>query len=63
MPAEHWSARHSKPIIFLILTCIGVGIYLGVYYALDASGLRAVVRMVRDILTPGKGDKGSEIRG
>jgi len=26
--AEHWTARHSKPIIFLILTCIGVGIYL-----------------------------------
>jgi CzcA family heavy metal efflux pump len=26
--AEHWSARHSKPIVFLILTCIGVGIYL-----------------------------------
>ena len=26
--AEHWSARFSKPIIFLILTCVGVGIYL-----------------------------------
>ncbi len=26
--AEHWTARHSKPIIFLILTCVGVGIYL-----------------------------------
>ena len=26
--AEHWSARHSKSIIFLILTGIGVGIYL-----------------------------------
>jgi CzcA family heavy metal efflux pump len=25
---EHWSARYSKPIIFLILTCVGVGIYL-----------------------------------
>ena len=25
---EHWTARHSKPIIFLILTCVGVGIYL-----------------------------------
>ncbi len=25
---EHWSARHSKPIIFLILTCVAVGIYL-----------------------------------
>jgi CzcA family heavy metal efflux pump len=25
---EHWSARHSKPIIFLILTCVGAGIYL-----------------------------------
>jgi CzcA family heavy metal efflux pump len=28
MTSEHWSALHSKPIIFLILTCIGVGIYL-----------------------------------
>ena len=26
--AEHWTARHSKPIIFLILTCVAVGIYL-----------------------------------
>src|SRR5512137_2205171 len=26
--AEHWSTRHSKPIIFLILTCVAVGIYL-----------------------------------
>jgi CzcA family heavy metal efflux pump len=26
--SEHWSARYSKPIIFLILTCVGVGIYL-----------------------------------
>jgi CzcA family heavy metal efflux pump len=26
--AEHWSARHSKPIIFLILTCVAAGIYL-----------------------------------
>ena len=26
--AEHWSARYSKPIIFLILTCVGIGIYL-----------------------------------
>jgi CzcA family heavy metal efflux pump len=25
---EHWSARHSKSIIFLILTGVGVGIYL-----------------------------------
>ncbi len=25
---EHWTARHSKPIIFLILTCVGVGVYL-----------------------------------
>jgi CzcA family heavy metal efflux pump len=25
---EHWTARHSKPIIFVILTCVGVGIYL-----------------------------------
>jgi CzcA family heavy metal efflux pump len=28
MPSEHWSARHSKSIIFLILTCVAVGIYL-----------------------------------
>jgi multidrug efflux pump subunit AcrB len=26
--AGHWTARHSKPIIFLILTCVAVGIYL-----------------------------------
>src|SRR5512137_2065026 len=26
--AEHWSTRHSKPIIFLILTCVAVGVYL-----------------------------------
>jgi CzcA family heavy metal efflux pump len=25
---QHWSARHAKPIIFVILTCVGVGIYL-----------------------------------
>lgn len=25
---EHWTARHSKPVIFLILTCVAVGIYL-----------------------------------
>jgi CzcA family heavy metal efflux pump len=24
----HWTARHSKPVIFLILTCVAVGIYL-----------------------------------
>jgi CzcA family heavy metal efflux pump len=28
MLTEHWSARYSKPIVFLILACIGVGIYL-----------------------------------
>ena len=26
--AEHWTARHFKPIIFVILTCVAVGIYL-----------------------------------
>jgi len=26
--AGHWSARHAEPIVFLILTCVGVGIYL-----------------------------------
>ncbi len=25
---EHWTARHSKPIIFVIFTCVAVGIYL-----------------------------------
>jgi len=25
---QHWSARHSKPIIFVILTCVAVGAYL-----------------------------------
>jgi hypothetical protein len=28
LAAEHWTACHSKPIIFVILTCVGVGIYL-----------------------------------
>ena len=26
--AGHWTARYSKPVIFLILTCVGCGIYL-----------------------------------
>ncbi len=26
--SEHWTSRHSKPVIFLILTCVAVGIYL-----------------------------------
>ena len=26
--AEHWTARHGKPIIFVILTLIAVGVYL-----------------------------------
>jgi CzcA family heavy metal efflux pump len=26
--SQHWTARHSKPIIFVILTCVAVGIYL-----------------------------------
>ena len=26
--AEHWTARHGKPIIFVILTLVAVGIYL-----------------------------------
>src|SRR5580704_16808391 len=25
---EHWTARFSKPIIFVIITLIGVGVYL-----------------------------------
>jgi CzcA family heavy metal efflux pump len=26
--AEHWTARHAKPVIFVIVTLVGVGIYL-----------------------------------
>jgi multidrug efflux pump subunit AcrB len=26
--AEHWTARHAKPIIFVIVTLIAVGVYL-----------------------------------
>src|SRR6516225_1026352 len=26
--AEHWTARHGKPIIFVILTLVAVGLYL-----------------------------------
>src|SRR5260221_2664105 len=26
--AEHWTARHGKPIIFVILTLVGAGVYL-----------------------------------
>ena len=25
---EHWTARHGKPIIFVILTLVAMGIYL-----------------------------------
>jgi CzcA family heavy metal efflux pump len=28
MAGEHWTARHGKPIIFVILTLVGAGIYL-----------------------------------
>src|SRR6202142_791180 len=28
LPAPHWTARHGKPIVFVILTLIAVGIYL-----------------------------------
>mgnify|MGYP003946856681 CR=1 FL=1 len=27
-PAPHWTARHGKPIIFVILTMVAVGVYL-----------------------------------
>ena len=37
-------------LLFLVL--IGMGVYAGVFYALDAGGFRQVVRMVRDILKP-----------
>ena len=26
--SEHWTARHGKPIIFVILTLVAVGVYL-----------------------------------
>ncbi len=26
--SEHWTSRHSKPVIFLIIACVAVGIYL-----------------------------------
>jgi len=26
--APHWTARHGKPIVFVILTMVAVGIYL-----------------------------------
>ena len=25
---EHWTARHAKPVIFVIVTLVGVGIYM-----------------------------------
>ena len=28
MNGEHWTARHAKPVIFVIVTLVGVGIYL-----------------------------------
>ncbi len=28
LPAPHWTARHGKPIVFVILTLIAVGVYL-----------------------------------
>ena len=28
MNGEHWTARHGKPIIFVILTLVAVGVYL-----------------------------------
>src|SRR5665213_2462685 len=28
MPAEHWTARHCKPSIFVILTLVAAGVYL-----------------------------------
>ncbi len=28
MNGEHWTARHAKPVIFIIVTLVGVGIYL-----------------------------------
>ena len=28
MSDEHWTARHGKPIIFVILTLVAVGVYL-----------------------------------
>src|SRR5947208_11994460 len=28
LQSEHWTARHGKPIIFVILTLVAVGVYL-----------------------------------
>src|SRR4029078_7545160 len=28
LPNEHWTSRYSKPVIFVILTLMGIGIYL-----------------------------------
>jgi O-antigen/teichoic acid export membrane protein len=40
-----------------VLVVIGIGMYAGIFYVLDAAGFRGVVRMVRDILVPAKGIK------
>jgi hypothetical protein len=37
-----------------LLVVIGVGVYVGIFYALDREGFRGVVKMVRDILVPAK---------
>src|SRR3978361_1197969 len=29
-PVEHWTARFSRPVIFVIITLIGIGAYLAV---------------------------------
>jgi CzcA family heavy metal efflux pump len=28
LPREHWSASHGKPIVFIIITLVGLGLYL-----------------------------------
>jgi O-antigen/teichoic acid export membrane protein len=42
----------NEAVRLLFLVVIGMGVYAGLFYALDAVGFRRVVRMVRDILIP-----------
>jgi O-antigen/teichoic acid export membrane protein len=41
-----------------VLVGIGIGVYAGIFYALDRVGFRQVVRMVREILAPGRPSNG-----
>ena len=48
LPLENEAAKLG------VLVVIGIGVYAGIFYALDSRGFRRVVRMVRDILVPAK---------